>query len=311
MISYPQLKYIVELDNKRHFVAAAEACFVTQPTLSMQLKKLEEQLGVEIFDRSNQPIVPTPIGRKIIAQAKLALAENKKIHAIIEDFQQKMEGELRIGIIPSLAPYLLPLFIGNFVKKYPKLKVHVSELLSEDIIEKLQKEELDIGILATPLHEKQLVERLLFYEKILLYVNPSHSYAKRKILDSSDLNADGMWMLSKGHCFRSQVLNLCSMQEEVSEQVGFHYESGSLESIKKFVQKEGGYTLMPELALSENVENIALIAIENSPLREISMVHNKNFLKNHLLEKLSEEIKSAVPIEMLNSSKGQRVEWRS
>src|SRR5690606_23719564 len=291
MISYPQLKYIVELDNKRHFVAAAEACFVTQPTLSMQLKKLEEQLRVEIFDRSNQPIVPTPIGRKIIAQAKMAVAENKKIHAIIEEFQQKMEVELRIGIILSLVPYLLPLFIGDYVNKYLKLKVHVSELLSEDIIEKLQKEELDIGILATPLHEKQLVERLLFYEKILLYVNPSHSYAKRKILDSSDLNADGMWMLSKGHCFRSQVLNLCSMQEEVSEQVGFHYESGSLESIKKFVQKEGGYTLMPELALSENVENIALVAIENSPLREIGMVHNKTFLKNHLLEKLSEEIK--------------------
>ena len=174
MVSLIQLEYIVTLANTGQFSLAAEKCFVTQPTLSMQIKKMENDLGVIIFDRSKHPVIPTEIGIPIIEQAKIILAESKKIEEIIKDSRNEIKGELSIGIIPSIAPYLLPLFIGDFARKYPELEIIVKEMLTSEILEAISKDEIDVGILSTPLHNSNVNERILYYEKILLYCNKDH-----------------------------------------------------------------------------------------------------------------------------------------
>ncbi len=310
MITLQQLEYIVAIDTYRHFVTASEKCFVTQPTLSMQIKKLEDHLGVTIFDRSKQPIVPTEIGVKIIQQARITLSESKKINEIIAEYEQKVSGELVIGIIPSLAPYLLPLFISNFTSKYQELKLKVIELLSEEIIERLEKDLIDVGILVTPLHENGIIEKPLFYEKMVLYANKNHQLAKKKNLTTSHIASPDLWLLSNGHCFRNQVVNLCSYQ--IKEDLPFEYDSGSLETLKKIVDKDGGFTLIPELAIDDPMSNHAVVKTFTDviPVREVSLVYSRTFVKNRLINLLGECIKNAVPQELWETNGGEIVEWR-
>lgn len=310
MITLQQLEYIVAIDTYRHFVTASEKCFVTQPTLSMQIKKLEDHLGVMIFDRSKQPIVPTEIGVKIIQQARITLMESKKINEIIAEYEQQVSGELTIGIIPSIAPYLLPLFISNFTSKYQDLKVKVIELLSEEIIERLEKDLIDVGILVTPLHENGILEKPLFYEKMVLYANKNHALAKKKNLTTSDIASPDLWLLSNGHCFRNQVVNLCSYQ--ITEDLPFEYDSGSLETLKKIVDKDGGFTLIPELAIDVPMSNNAIIKsfTDVTPVREVSLVYSRTFVKNRQINLLGECIKNAVPQELWETNGGEIVEWR-
>jgi len=313
MITLIQLEYIIAVDTHRHFVTAAEKCFVTQPTLSMQLKKMELEVGVSIFDRSQQPIIPTEIGEKIIEQARIIVAEAKKIEEIVLDFSNTTAGELSIGIIPSLAPYLLPLFIGGFTKKYPDIKVRLVELLTEEIVDQLKKGLIDVGILVTPLREKNIIEQPIFYEEMLLYVNKEHPFASQENVKTSELASPDLWLLSNGHCFRSQVINLCGYKANLKEDYHFEYESGSLETIKKLVEIEGGFTLLPELAIADmNHQSKAMIKHFNlsKPLREVSFVYTRNYAKKRLLSLLEEEIINAIPEEMRHKGRGQIVEWR-
>lgn len=173
-----QLEYLVAVDTYRHFATAAKNCFVTQPTLSMQLQKLEEEMGMQLFDRSRVPVRPTELGKDIIAQARVVLAEAKKVQEIVQNQKQELSGELRIGIIPTLAPYLIPLFITSFMEHYPDVRVVVQELLTDEIVEKLNHELLDVGLLVTPLENKSIKELPLFYEAFVTYINPSHALAK-------------------------------------------------------------------------------------------------------------------------------------
>jgi len=312
MITLLQLEYIVAIDTYRHFVTAAEKCFVTQPTLSMQIKKLEEQLGVVIFDRSKQPIIPTSIGQQIIEQARVVISENNKILEIIKTKENVIEGELTIGIIPSLAPYLLPLFIGNLASEYPLLDITIIELLSEDIISCLKNDTVDVGILVTPLNETGIIEESIFYEKMKLYANKKHKLALSKNLNTKDLTENGLWLLGKGHCFRSQVVNLCSIQNKTKKEARFHFESGSLETIKRIIETEGGYTLLPELAIEKKTQKD--IEIRNfdteNPVREVGIVYSKNQIKKQILNVLVHSIRNSVPQEMLDSKRGEIVEWR-
>jgi LysR family hydrogen peroxide-inducible transcriptional activator len=311
-VTLTQLEYIVAVDTYRHFVTAADACFVTQPTLSMQIKKLEDALGEVVFDRSKQPIVPTDIGQKIIAQARIVIAERNKIEEVVKENATDVSGELSIGIIPSLAPYLLPLFMGTFSKLYPFVKVHIIELMTEEIMDRLKRDVLDVGILVTPLHEGGIIEKPLFYEKMVLYIHKNHSLAKKKRLKTSDIATPDLWLLSKGHCFRSQVLNLCSYQHSIKSTLPFTYESGSLETLKKFVEREGGFTILPELA-AEAVTKESQTRIkqfETIPLREVSLVYTRNYSKKRLLSILEEQIKKAVPKALLFRDRGTVVEWR-
>jgi len=311
-ITLTQLEYIIAIDTYRHFVTASEKCFVTQPTLSMQIKKLEDDLGVMIFDRTKQPIVPTEIGAKIIEQARITLGEGKKIPELIKENSNMISGELTIGIIPSLAPYLLPRFIGSFTQKYPLVKVKIIELMTEEIILQLKKDILDVGILVTPLNESGVIEKPLFYEKMVLYIHKDHPLAKKKSLSAKDIATPDLWLLSKGHCFRSQVMNLCSYQRSSQNELPFEYESGSLETLKKFVEKEGGFTLLPELAIDDSMKESAarIKQFETVPLREVSFAYTRNYSKKRLLVLLEEEIKKSIPKALLTKDRGNIVDWR-
>ena len=310
MISIIQLEYIVAVDTYRHFVKAAEKCFVTQPTLSMQIKKLEEDLGVTIFDRSKQPIIPTAIGKKVIEQARITLAESRKIEEIVMDYSNSVGGEITLGIIPSLAPYLLPLFIGNFKRKYPDVKVRIVEMLTDDLIDQLKKDLVDGAVLVSPLNEPGIVEKPLFYEEMLFMVNMTHALARSPKVRVKDLASPDLWLLKSGHCFRSQVMNLCNYQTDM-ESSHLEYDSGSLETIKKLVETEGGFTLIPELSAENKGEGVMIRPIEDmSPLREVSFVYTRNYSKKKIIRLLAEEIQDSVPKSLLNKDRGQVVEWR-
>jgi len=312
MITLVQLEYIVALDTHRHFVTAAEQCHVTQPTLSMQVKKLEDFLGILIFDKSKQPFVPTPIGKKIIAQARVVLSESKRITEMISNEQTILEGSLSVGVIPSLAPYLLPLFIGSFSAKYPQIKLKIKELLTEEIVEEIKMGLLDIGILVTPLNEQGIVEKPLFYEEILLYVNNKHPFADQRIVNTTEIGTPDLWLLSKGHCFRSQVINLCSYTMDKQENFHFEYESGSLETLKRLVEIEGGFTLLPQLATQNlNSKNAKTRNFKlTTPLREVGLIYPKTFSKIKIIDAFSESILLALPKPLQNKKRGVVVEWK-
>ena len=313
MISLIQLEYIVAVDTYRHFVTAAEKCFVTQPTLSMQIKKMEEELGVILFDRTKQPAETTDIGARIVDQARIILHESVKIQDLVQNHFDTVSGELKIGIIPSLAPYLLPLFIGSLANKYPGLEIHVKELITDEVVEELRKGLIDVGIIVTPLKDEGIMEIPLFYEGIKIYTNPQHSLIKQVEIDLNEIESPDIWLLSQGHCFRHQVVNLCSYQTEGLQKLPFKYESESIETIKKIVDREGGLTLLPELSLDE-IPNARKTQVKNfrgiNPLREVSLVFVRNYTKKQILKVLEEEIKISVPETMLNKTRGTIVEWK-
>ena len=314
MITLTQLEYIVAIDEYRHFATAAEKCFVTQPTLSMQIKKLEDELGVIIFDRSRQPVVPTDLGAKLIEQARMTLSATQRIKEIIQEEQQEVEGTLKIGIIPTLAPYLLPVFIGPYIRKYPAVKVEVEELVSEEIIRRLKRDMLDVGLFVTPYHDEKIVERPVFYEEMLVYAHPDSELLKKKEVGHEDIVTSDIWMRGNGHCFRNQVVNLCEMSASQHKNLPFEFESNSLETLMRIVDVEGGFTLIPELALQymspEKKKQVRSIA-NTKPLREVSVIYSRHFTKQRLITLLCDEIKSVVPAHMLKRDRGMIVEWKA
>ena len=208
-----QLEYIVALDEHRHFASAADHCYVTQPTLSMQIHKLEEELGVKIFDRTKQPVIPTEIGAGILAQARNVLRESQMIRQLINDKQDGLSGELRIGIIPTLAPYLLPPLFKSISEKYPKLNLVIKENITEDLIHELKNNRLDCGVVVTPLNDPSIKEDVLFYEELFIYVSPKNALSDKKYVLAKEIDPHQLWLLEEGHCFRSQVLNLCEIRK--------------------------------------------------------------------------------------------------
>ncbi len=313
MITLTQLEYIVAVDTYRHFGKAAEACFITQPTLSMQIKKLEEDLEIIIFDRSKQPLIPTDVGVRIIEQARVVLKQSEEINNIVKDHKNQVSGMLRIGIIPTLAPYLLPIFVGNYKKKYPNIFIKVVEATTENIIKLLNKDLIDVGILVTPLNEEKIIEKPVFYEEMLIYANSGHKLHTQKEITLKDIATPEIWLLSDGHCFRDQVINLCSYLGTTQSELPFHFEAGSLETLMNIIDHEGGITLIPELAKATmsqkrayNVKNFTNI----KPLREVSLVYSRHFAKHKLINLLWREIKESVPKELQDETRGTIVEWR-
>ncbi len=300
-----QLEYIVAVDTYRSFVGAAEKCFVTQPTLSMQVQKLEEMLNVKIFDRSKQPVVPTEIGAQIIAQARVILQESQKIKEIINSQQQDIVGELRIGIIPTVAPYLLPQVISAMMEKYPDLKLLIWEYTTEDIIHHLKNGVLDCGIMATPFGDPATEELPLYYESFVTYISKNSKLYKKKNIDPDDLEEENIWLLNEGHCMRSQVLNICRTTKDNRLQ-GLTYNTGSVETLIRMVDRNDGATLVPELALAE-LTNKQLTKVRSfkspEPVREISLVTHKNFIKKRMLNAFREEILSVIPKTMKQRKK--------
>ena len=303
-----QLEYIIAIDHCRHFVTAAEKSNVTQATLSMMIKKLEEELNIKIFDRSKKPVVPTEIGEKIIKQAKLIIHEANKLSEIVNDEKSEVSGELKIGIIPTLSPYLLPVFINTFLKKFPKIHLKISELATDEIVLKLEQQKLDAGILATPLHKPSIKEHPLFYEEFVVYASPKEKLLKKKYILAADIDINKLWLLEEGHCLRSQVINLCELknQERAFHQLDF--EAGSIETIIRLVESNQGITILPSMALlgmsTKQKKNIRHFK-KPAPVREISIITYHHFSKERLISALKNEILLHIPEELKHQKKNE------
>jgi LysR family transcriptional regulator, hydrogen peroxide-inducible genes activator len=291
-----QLEYIVAVDTQRHFVLASQQCFVTQPTLSMQIQKLEEELGVKLFDRTKQPVIPTEIGARIIAQARIALREAKMINQIINDQKDSMTGEIRIGIIPTLAPYLLPPLFKQMREKYPQLHLVIKEAITEEVIHELKNDRLDCGLVVTPLKDSSIKEDVLFYEELFVYVSRKNALYDKKYVLANDIEPDQLWLLEEGHCFRSQILNLCELRKRAD--FHFKYETGNIETLKRMVDKSDGITILPELAVMEFTKpqlKFVKRLKDPSPAREVSLVTHRDHIKAKLIKTLKDEILHIVP----------------
>jgi LysR family hydrogen peroxide-inducible transcriptional activator len=294
-----QLEYIVALDTHRHFVLASERCFVTQPTLSMQIQKLEDELGVKIFDRTKQPVIPTEIGKSIIAQARVILREANVIKDLIDDQKDSMTGELRIGVIPTLAPYLLPPLFQRIREKYPQLDLVIKETITEEVIHELKNNRLDCGIVVTPLKDASIKEDVLFYEELFIYVSRKNALYDKKYVLANEIDPNQLWLLEEGHCFRSQVLNLCELRKY--SDLHFKYETGNIETLKRMVENSDGITILPELAVMEfgkSQMKFVKKLKEPSPAREVSIVTHRDHIKTKLIKTLKEEILGIVPKQM-------------
>lgn len=306
-----QLEYILAVEKFRHFGQAADACFVTQPTLSAQISKLERELDILLFDRSKMPVIPTELGEKVILQAKRVVLESKGILELVAEMKGEIGGTIKVGIIPTLAPNLLPLFIGNFIEKYPNVLVEVQEMVTEEILSRLKNDELDLGLVVSPLQEGGIVEKPIFYEKFFVYLSKEHPLLNQKEIPVGDLPAEDLWVLQQGHCFRDQVLNLCD--KNVFQRKNFHYESGSIEGLKNMVDRYTGITLLPELA-TENLSDEEKTRLRpfagDPPVREISLIRTRNFLKQRLVNLLFEEIKAAIPPHMQSNKDGRLVNFK-
>lgn len=304
-----QLEYVVALDRFRHFAIAANHCFVTQPTLSMQIHKLEQELGLKIFDRSKQPVMPTEAGLGVIEHARRILAERDAMTDMLHARKGILSGEIRVGIIPTLAPYLLPLFAQPFSRKYPGVKLIVNEMMTDLIVNRLREGTIDAGILVTPLQEYGIREDILFYEELLVYASRKNNDFKKHYVLAQEIDPHKLWLLEEGHCFRSQIMNLCELQKASKEGQAFEYEAGSIETLRRMVELSDGITILPELAsmeLSAKQQEQLRQFKRPAPMREVSLVVHRDFVKKRLVEVLKKEIIAAVP-EKIKKNKGGNV----
>ena len=291
-----QLKYVLAVAEHKNFTLAAEKCFVTQPTLSMQIQKIEEELSIQIFDRTKKPIQLTDIGQKIVNQAKNIVNEADRIQDIVEQQKGFIGGEFRLGIIPTIMPTLLPMFLNNFIKKYPKVKLIIEELNTEEIITKLNNGHLDAAIAATPLMEEKIKEIVLYFEPFVAYIPESHHTFQKEEIEVSDLNLDEILLLQDGHCFRDGIINLCknNPRNEINH---FQIESGSFETLIKLADEGLGTTLLPYLHTLDLKESDKLKLRhfkEPKPAREVSLIFPKSELKIHIIDALRTTIAGVV-----------------
>jgi len=291
-----QLKYVLAVAEYRNFTLAAEHSFVTQPTLSMQIQKLEDELDVIIFNRKKKPIELTTIGEKIIDQAKLIVNESNRINDIVDQQKGFIGGEFKLGIIPTIMPTLLPFFLKSFIKKYPKVKLNIEELNTEEIIKKLSDGHLDAAIAATPLENEAIKERPLYYEPFVGFISSNHRLYKNEFITEDDLDIDDILLLEDGHCFKNSVLNLCKNSNN-SEKLHFHLESGSINTLIKLSKEGLGMTLIPylhTLDLAEQDEKYLKQFNNTVPAREVSLIYHKSQLKMQLIEALKNTIDGVI-----------------
>jgi LysR family hydrogen peroxide-inducible transcriptional activator len=291
-----QLQYVLAVAEHKNFTLAADKCFVTQPTLSMQIQKIEEELNILIFDRSKKPIQLTAIGQKIVEQAKNIVNEAGKIKDIVEYQKGFIGGEFRIGIIPTIMPTILPMFLNNFIKKYPKIKLIIEELNTNEIITRLKNGHLDAAIAATPLQDEKIKEIVLYYEPFVAYIPDNHSIYAKSEIEISDLNIDEILLLQDGHCFRDGILNLCKNQQ-MGAKNSFQLESGSFETLVKLANEGLGTTLLPylhTLDLNEKDKLKLRQFKEPKPAREVSLIYPQSELKIHIIDALRNTISGVV-----------------
>lgn len=290
-----QLKYVLAVAQYQNFTKAAEKVFVTQPTLSMQIQKLEDELDIQIFDRSKKPIELTDTGKKIVQQARNIVNESERIQDIVDQEKGFIGGEFKIGVIPTVMPTLLPMFLRNFVNKYPKVKLRILELTTDNIIESLKDGSIDAAIAATPLNNEFIKERVLYYEPFVAY-DPRNAGKSQSKLKVADINTDDLLLLEDGHCFKDSVLNLCRSSRDTKEEQ-FMLESGSFETLIKLADEGLGMTLLPYLntmELSERKKDNLRYFEDPSPAREVSLIYHRSELKLQIIDALQEVIAGVI-----------------
>lgn len=291
-----QLYYVLAVAEHQNFTKAAEKCFVTQPTLSMQIQKLEDELDILIFDRSKKPIELTDVGKKIVNQAKNIVNESYRIQDIVDQQKGFIGGEFKLGIIPTVMPTLLPMFLKTFIKKYPKVKLKIEELTTEEIINRLNDGHLDAAIAATPLQNDTIKERVLFFEPFVAYIPQGHKLHTKEKIKTKDLVLEDMLLLEDGHCLRDGVINLCKALKTHQDEK-FQLESGSIETLVKLSNEGLGMTLLPYL----HTQDLTEVTKENlhyfespSPAREVSLIYHKSELKMQIIEALQNVISGII-----------------
>ena len=291
-----QLHYVLAIAEHKNFTKAADKCFVTQPTLSTQIQKLEDELGVLIFDRSKKPIELTEVGKKIVLQAKNIVNESDRIQDIVDQQKGYIGGEFKMGIIPTVMPTLLPMFLKAFIKKYPKVKLKIEELTTEDIIKKINDGHLDAAIVSTPLENEAIKERVLYYEPFVGYIPTNHRLSSKKKIDVDDLEIDDMLLLEDGHCFRDGVINLCKTFKKQTDE-SFQLESGSIETLIKLSNEGLGMTLLPylhTLDINDKLKENLHYFNEPTPAREVSIIYHKSELKMQIIDALHNVISGII-----------------
>ncbi|MDR2621922.1 MAG: hydrogen peroxide-inducible genes activator [Dysgonamonadaceae bacterium] len=299
-----QLEYIIAVDNFRHFAKAAEVCCITQPTLSMMIQKMEDELGVKIFDRSKHPVVPTTIGKLIIDQARISLKHFKQIKDLVDNEQNTTKGTFKLGIIPTIAPYLVPAILEKQNSKYKDIELILKENTTGNLINDIQKGILDGGLMAGPLDRPELLEYPLYYEKFYAYISPLDEKYREKEIDLDEIDINDVWLLENEHCLRGQIERLCQMKRKAStENIFIKYESGSIDTLVHIVDYNHGITIIPEMhamGLSEDKQE-NLRAFKNmTAVREVCLVVSKEYVRNVMLQIIIEIIKSSVPKSMQN-----------
>ncbi len=291
-----QLKYVLAVAEHRNFTKAAEKTFVTQPTLSMQIQKLEEELDIQIFDRSKKPIELTSVGKKIVNQARNIVNEAERMQDVVDQEKGIIGGEFHLGIIPTVMPTLLPMFLRNFTKKYPKVQLKIEELTTDEIIQQVLEGHLDAAIAATPLHHDKIKERALYYEPFVGYIPPSHRLSGREKIERNDLEIDDILLLEDGHCFRDGVINLCK-SSKLNRSMHFQLESGSFETLIKLANEGMGMTLLPYLhtldITAPHSANLRYFS-DPPPAREVSVIYSKSELKMHIINALYDMISGVI-----------------
>ncbi len=302
-----QLEYVVALDIYRHFVTAAEKCFVTQPTITIQVKKLEKEIGFSIFDKSKSPFKPTALGEMFIEKAKVILNEVGELKNMVSEELESLEGRFKIGVIPTISPYLIPLISGSFSEKHQNTILEIEEMQTKSIIKALQKGEIDIGILVTPLDESFIREIKLYNEPFVFYGQKSEYLEDKVNISTEEIkNMSNVWLLESGHCFRNQVLNLC----ENTNKKNIQFQSGSIEALKKMVDNYGGFTLVPEMAINKYDKGCNIHFTEPKPIREVSIVVHHTFAKDALIDALRLEILDKTPKEFIKNQRFIKINWR-
>lgn len=292
-----QLTYLVAVDDHRHFGDAATACHVSQPTLSTQLRKLEDELDVQLIDRSHQPVVPTATGERIITQAREVLAGRDRLQALAADVHERVAGTLRLGMLPTLSPYLLPLLLPALNERYPEVTLVLREWPTAEVLDALHTDALDLGLIATDEAGADLYDEVLFTEPFVGYVAPAHRLASRDVLTPADLSVEDLWLLSEGHCFRDQVLQVCGRSPSAPRGVA-RFESGSLETLVHLVRQSGSMTLLPSLATHHmtEVERDTYVRPfdDPSPTRDVRLVGRRRH-KQRLVEAFVDTVQHVLP----------------
>lgn len=307
-----QIEYALALRKTGNYSRAAKTVGISQPAMSIQIKKLEEELGLTLFDRNQKKVVATSPGEKFLDQAQVLFTQAKQLKELALTLNEEYSGEIELGIIPTLAPYLLPLFIEQLNEKYPNLTIRVREVITEEIVAGVRTGELDFGIISTPIQSKTKLDVIpLFYEPFLLFVSTDHTLFKKETIDIKEVPLHDIWLLKEGNCLRNQVDGICEIStRQASSQNLFYFESNSIESLCRIVELKGGITLLPELTTIQfGAEKEHLIKNMAGPkrVREISIIHLSNHVHQQIIRDISELIRSCIPKRLLKKENAKTI----